>query len=112
MIRAVPSTPTPTDDPRQYMVEIKSLALGGPGGVDRGERYRLLRDHAIKVQNRLFDLLESKGLRDSVEVSPPTAFDMLLVRGPKAAIDLIRTSDDVIQVLPIPDRLDVDLLVS
>ncbi len=71
--------------------------------TDRRKKYRSLRRFTEDRREKIGALLEKQGVEDQVQLGESTAFSMLVARATPKAIECLKSSNLVKDVIPIGD---------
>ena len=96
----------------KVMVEIERPTSAALEGLDRGERYRTLKQNAREHKVELEHWLEEKGLCEEIlHISEATTFNILFVHCTPDAAEAIAHAPGVIEVLPA-EEIPVDIMAA
>lgn len=95
---------------QEVVVLLERAFTDSPGQKDRAEQYQMLRRASEDRREELLAYLRESGLEGDAEISEPTAFNMLFVKGTPDAIERIKQAPGVARVLPAGGKLKIDLL--
>ncbi len=96
----------------KVMVEVERPAPATLEGLNRGERYRALKQNASEHKVELEQWLESEGLCEKIlHISDATTFNILFVHCTPDAAEAIAHAPGVIEVLPT-EEIPVEIMAG
>ena len=94
----------PPQNMLQFMVMVNRPSSKELAGIDRAEKYKLLRANSVKRKDEIEAWIKAKGLDGEVfKIKEPTVFNMLFITCTPEVAKQLEDADGVVSVAPSPE---------
>ncbi len=102
--KMAPIHSVPPTNMAEFMVRISRPSSKELAGVNRGEKYKLLKANSVKCKNEIKAWIKARGLDNEVfKIEEPTAFNILFITCTPKVAEQLERADAVVSVSRSPE---------